>query len=121
LAFKPNTDDMRDAKSVELIGKLLAEGASVQAYDPIAIENTKHIFPHICYAKNAYDAAQDADALLVVTEWNEFKLLDMEKIKAGMRRPLIFDGRNIYDPLRLRRLGFEYHCIGRTTANLSGR
>ena len=118
LAFKPNTDDMRDAKSVEIIGKLLAAGAEVKAYDPIAIENTRHIFPQICYAKNAYEVAEDADALIIVTEWNEFKLLNMERIKAVMKTPLLFDGRNIYDPLKLRRLGFEYHCIGRTTAVL---
>ena len=118
LAFKPNTDDMRDAKSVEIIGALLAEGAEVQAYDPIAIDNTKRIFPQICYANNAYEVAEDADALVIVTEWNEFKLLNMERIKGAMKTPLLFDGRNIYDPLKLRRLGFEYHCIGRTTAVL---
>ncbi len=121
LAFKPNTDDMRDAKSVEIIGKLLAEKAEVKSYDPIAIENAKHIFPQICYAKNAYEAAEEADALVVVTEWNEFKLLNMERVKSLMRTPIIFDGRNIYDPLRLRRLGFEYHCIGRTNAALNGK
>ena len=118
LAFKPNTDDMRDAKSVDIIGKLLAEGASINAYDPIAIENTRSIFPHICYAKNAYDTAEGADALIIVTEWNEFKLLNMERVKNSMKTPLLFDGRNIYDPLKMRRLGFEYHCIGRTTAAL---
>ena len=118
LAFKPNTDDMRDAKSVEIIEVLLKEGAEVKAYDPIAMDNTKHIFPQICYAKNAYEVAEDADALVIVTEWNEFKLLNMERIKSVMKTPLLFDGRNIYDPLKLRRLGFEYHCIGRTTAVL---
>ena len=118
LAFKPNTDDMRDAKSVEIIETLLAEGAEVMAYDPIAMDNTKHIFPQICYAKNAYEVAEDADALIIVTEWNEFKQLNMERIKSVMKTPLLFDGRNIYDPLKLRRLGFEYHCIGRTTAVL---
>jgi UDPglucose 6-dehydrogenase len=118
LAFKPNTDDMRDAKSVEIIEVLLKEGAQVMAYDPIAMDNTKHIFPQICYAKNAYEVAEDADALVIVTEWNEFKQLNMERIKSAMKTPLLFDGRNIYDPLKLRRLGFEYHCIGRTTAVL---
>jgi UDPglucose 6-dehydrogenase len=121
LAFKPNTDDMRDAKSVEIIGKLLAEKAEVKAYDPIAIDNAQSIFPQICYAKNAYEAAEEADALVIVTEWNEFKLLNMERVKSLMRSPLIFDGRNIYDPLRLRRMGFEYHCIGRTNAVLNGK
>ncbi|HZO90726.1 MAG TPA: UDP-glucose/GDP-mannose dehydrogenase family protein [Chthonomonadaceae bacterium] len=121
LAFKPNTDDMRDAKSIEIIGKLLAEGAEVRAYDPIAIENTRHIFPQICYTNTAYEAAEEADALVIVTEWNEFKLLNMERIKGLMQRPLIFDGRNIYDPVKLRRLGFEYHCVGRTTAAFNGK
>lgn len=118
LAFKPNTDDMRDARSLDLITRLLADGAEVRAYDPIAIENTRRIFPQICYAKNPYEVAEDADALLIVTEWNEFKLLNMERIKSVMKRPLLFDGRNIYDPVRLRRLGFEYHCVGRTAAAL---
>jgi UDPglucose 6-dehydrogenase len=121
LAFKPNTDDMRDAKSVEIISTLLAEGAVVKAYDPIAIENTQRIFPDICYAKNAYEVAEEADALVIVTEWNEFKLLNMERIKSVMKRALIFDGRNIYDPQQVRRAGFEYHCIGRTRAALNGK
>ncbi len=121
LAFKPNTDDMRDAKSVEIIASLLADGATVKAYDPIAIENTRPIFPQITYTKNAYDAAEGADALVIVTEWNEFKLLNMEKIHDSMAKPLIFDGRNIYDPVKLRRTGFEYHCVGRTTAQLLTR
>ena len=118
LAFKPNTDDMRDAKSVDIIAKLLSEGAMIKAYDPISMENTTHIFPDICYAKNAYEVAEEADALMIVTEWNEFKQLNMERIKEHMKTPLLFDGRNIYDPVRLRRLGFDYHCIGRTTAAL---
>lgn len=118
LAFKPNTDDMRDAKSLDIITALLADGATVKAYDPIAIENTRSIFPQICYTQNAYETAEEADALVIVTEWNEFKLLNMEKVKASMNSALIFDGRNIYDPVKLRRLGFEYHCVGRTTAAL---
>ncbi len=113
LAFKPNTDDMRDAKSVEIIKILLDEGASVKAYDPIAVENTQKIFPEICYSKNAYDAATETDAVIVVTEWNEFKQLNMERLKSLMKSPVLFDGRNIYDPGQMRRLGFDYHCIGR--------
>ncbi len=118
LAFKPNTDDMRDAKSLDIIAALLADGATVNAYDPIAIENTKPIFPQINYCKNSYETAENADLLVIVTEWNEFKLLNMDKVKSSMATPLIFDGRNIYDPVKLRRLGFEYHCVGRTTAVL---
>ena len=118
LAFKPNTDDMRDAKSLDVIAAVLADGGSVKAYDPIAIENTKAIFPQITYTENSYEAAEGADVLIIVTEWNEFKLLNMEKMHGLMANPLIFDGRNIYDPLKVRRAGFEYHCIGRTTAAL---
>ena len=113
LAFKPNTDDMREAKSLDVIADLLASGATVKAYDPIAIENTKAVFPHITYGANAYEVAAGADALIVVTEWNEFKTLNFERLAGLMARPLILDGRNLWDPDRLRRLGFEYHSIGR--------
>jgi len=113
LAFKPNTDDMRDAKSIDVISRLLAEGATVQAYDPIAMDNCRKIFPQITYCENPYQAAEGASALLLVTEWNEFRFLNFEKIKEAMKRPVIFDGRNMYDPQRMRRLGFDYHCIGR--------
>jgi UDPglucose 6-dehydrogenase len=121
LAFKPNTDDLRDAKSHEIMATLLAEGAEVKAYDPIAIEGTRKVFPQVCYTKNAYDTAEGTDALVIVTEWNEFKLLNMERIKGLMNNPLIFDGRNIYDPVKVRRLGFEYQCIGRTNANFNSK
>ena len=113
LAFKPNTDDMREAKSLDVIADLLASGATVKAYDPIAIENTKAVFPQITYGANAYEVAAGADALVVVTEWNEFKTLNFERLAGLMARPLILDGRNLWDPERLRRLGFEYHSIGR--------
>jgi len=117
LAFKPNTDDMRDAKSTDVISQLLAEGATVQAYDPIAVDNCRKIFPQITYCDNPYQAAEGASALLLVTEWNEFRFLNLERIKETMERPVIFDGRNMYDPQRMRRLGFDYHCIGRAVNN----
>ena len=116
LAFKANTDDMREAKSLDVIADLLASGATVKAYDPIAMENTKSVFPQITYGANAYEVATGADALVIVTEWNEFKNLNFERISGLMERPLILDGRNLYDPERLRRLGFEYHSIGRASA-----
>lgn len=116
LAFKANTDDMREAKSLDVIADLLASGATVKAYDPIAIENTKEVFPQITYGANAYEVATGADALVIVTEWNEFKNLNFERLSALMARPLILDGRNLYDPERLRRLGFEYHSVGRASA-----
>lgn len=113
LSFKPDTDDMRDAKSVEIIDMFLKEGAVIKAYDPVAMENARKIIPNIKYCANAYEVSEDADALVIVTEWREFKLLNMERIKNIMRRPVIFDGRNIYDAERTRKMGFEYYSIGR--------
>ncbi len=116
LAFKANTDDIRDAKSLDVIAALLAGGASVVAYDPIAVENTKKVFPQIAYAKNAFDAAHDADAVVVVTEWNEFKQINLDRLKETMKGDLIFDGRNLYDPVKMKRCGFRYVCVGRGNA-----
>lgn len=113
LAFKPNTDDMRDAKSVDIINFLVSEGAKVNAYDPIAMDNAKKLLPDITYCKTAYEAAEGADAVLTITEWNEFKLLNLERLRERMLQPIIFDGRNIYDPQRMTRLGFDYYCVGR--------
>lgn len=113
LAFKANTDDMREARSIEIIGKLLEAGARLKAYDPAAMENARRIFPNITYCQSAYQTAEEADALVIVTEWREFKLLDMEKLGKLMKRPLIFDGRNIYDLERKQMPGFDYYSIGR--------
>ena len=113
LAFKPNTDDLREAKSLDVIADLLASGATVKAYDPIAVEGTRELFPSVTYCHNAYEVAEGADALVVVTEWNEFKLLNFERIGGLMAQPLVLDGRNLYDPERMARLGFTYHSIGR--------
>lgn len=113
LSFKPDTDDMREAKSIEIIKLLLKEGAYIKAYDPVAMENTKKALPDIEYCESSYDVADGADALVIVTEWREFKQLNLEKIKKAMKRPLIFDGRNIYNPEKKKRLGFEYYSIGR--------
>ncbi|HSE96329.1 MAG TPA: UDP-glucose/GDP-mannose dehydrogenase family protein, partial [Methylomirabilota bacterium] len=114
LAFKPKTDDMREARSVEIITRLLGAGARVRGYDPVAMGNAQRILPpEVEYRPSSYEAAEGADAVVIVTEWNEFKLLNLERLRQLMRRPLIFDGRNIYEPDRMRRLGFEYHSIGR--------
>ena len=113
LAFKPNTDDMREAKSIEIIAKLLSAGAHIKTYDPAAMENARRIFPNITYCQSAYQTAEEADALVIVTEWREFKLLDMEKLRKLMKRPLIFDGRNIYNIERMVAAGFDYFSIGR--------
>ena len=114
LAFKPRTDDMREAPAVPIIEGLLARGVKVRAFDPEAKDVAKRIFKSkITYARNAYDALKDADALLVVTEWNEFREPDFAKMKRLMRAPVIFDGRNIFDPSQIRGLGFTYQSIGR--------
>lgn len=113
LSFKPNTDDMREAPSVVIIEKLLAQGATVSAYDPVAMEEAKRdLGDRITYAKDEYAAIKDADALLVVTEWSEFRVPDFEEIKSSLKNPLVFDGRNIFEIQRMAELGVEYHCIG---------
>lgn len=114
LAFKPNTDDMREAKSIEIVTKLLAAGAKVKAFDPVAMNAAKPLLPPaVEYCQNAYEACAGADALLVVTEWREFKFLNLERVKGSMKHPVIFDGRSMYDPARKERLGFEYYRLGK--------
>jgi UDPglucose 6-dehydrogenase len=113
LAFKPNTDDMREAASVALIGELQARGAQIRAYDPVAMEVAETMMPDVLYCATAYDVAKGADALLLVTEWNEFKQLDFDKLKRHLRQPIILDGRNIYDPAEVTARGFTYRGVGR--------
>ena len=114
LAFKPNTDDLREAKSIEVIEQLLRRGATVRAYDPVAMPAARRALPEtVTFCESPYEAATGADAMVLVTEWNEFKFLNLERLRTVMRRPVIFDGRNVWEPERMRRLGFEYHSIGR--------
>ncbi|MHB1133963.1 MAG: UDP-glucose dehydrogenase family protein [Chloroflexota bacterium] len=113
LAFKPDTDDMRDAPSRDIIALLQAEGAKVRVYDPVAMEAARRLLSDVVYCASAYDVAAGCDALAVVTEWNEFKQLDLAAIHRLMRRPIVIDGRNIYDPARMRQLGFIYYGFGR--------
>ena len=113
LAFKPRTDDIRNSPALKIIEKLVAEGALIRAYDPEAIENAKNAAPEIGYADNAYDVADGAEALIVCTEWDEFKNLDLPRIKSLMRTPIIFDGRNLFNPEQLTQLGFKYFGVGR--------
>ena len=113
LAFKPNTDDMREAKSIEIITELMARGAELKAYDPQSMENARKVLPQIKFCASAYEVAEGADALVLVTEWREFKLLNMEKIRDAMRDPVLFDGRNFYNPEKKARLGFTYFGVGR--------
>ena len=117
LAFKPKTDDMREAPAITIINELLAMGAKVKAFDPKAVESAKfHFADRITYSKNAYEALEGADALLLLTEWNEFRRPDFEKVKSLMNKPIIFDGRNQYNMERMIEKGFEYQQIGKISA-----
>jgi UDPglucose 6-dehydrogenase len=113
LAFKPDTDDIRSSPSMDLINALKQEGAHLRAYDPQAMKKAKAILPDVKFCRDSYEAARGADCLLVVTEWNEFKELDFKRLKKCLRRPLIIDGRNIYDPAQVRKIGFTYVAVGR--------
>ncbi len=113
LAFKPNTDDMRDAPSVTVAEALQSAGATVRGYDPVAMEQAARAMPDVTFAANAYDLAEGCDALVVVTDWNEFKQLDMLRLKSSMAQPILVDARNIYDPQRMREMGFTYAAFGR--------
>ena len=116
LAFKANTDDMRGASSREVIADLLSAGASITAYDPVAMHEARHIFanePRLTYADNQTAALEGADALIILTEWREFRSPNFDTVKAALKSPVIFDGRNLYDPKFVRDMGFEYLAIGR--------
>jgi len=118
LAFKPNTDDIREAPALYIIEELLKAGATVAAYDPEAMENVKSLFgDKIVYAENQYDALKGADALIIATEWNEFRTPDFLKIVSNMKKKAVFDGRNLFDTTAIRELGFYYESIGRPIAN----
>ena len=113
LAFKENTDDIRESPATDIAQHLLDQGAVVQAYDPVAMENTMREIPNIAMCNDPYEVAQDADGLVVATPWNEFKQLDMGRIAEAMKTPILIDGRNLYDPVKMRELGFTYRGVGR--------
>jgi UDPglucose 6-dehydrogenase len=113
LSFKPDTDDMRDAPSITIINKLKEEGAIIKVYDPVAMKAAEKKLSEVKYCEDSYEVAKDADILIVITEWNEFKKLNLEKINKLMRNPIILDGRNIYNPQEVKRLGFVYQGVGR--------
>ncbi|MGA7090900.1 MAG: UDP-glucose/GDP-mannose dehydrogenase family protein [Candidatus Acidiferrales bacterium] len=113
LAFKPNTDDIRFAPAMDLIARLLSEGARVRAYDPEAMDKARAVLPQIEFADSPYAASEDAEALLIATEWEQFRNLDWERIRDSMSRPLILDGRNLLSPREMKSYGFEYHSMGR--------
>jgi UDPglucose 6-dehydrogenase len=115
LAFKPKTDDLRHAPALALIDELLADGATVSAHDPVGIDNARRVFgDRVQFVQNPYLAADGVDGLFLVTEWNEFRQPDFARVKAAMKQPVVFDGRNIWNPKRMRELGFTYYGVGRT-------
>jgi UDPglucose 6-dehydrogenase len=114
LAFKPNTDDMREAPALTIIDALRREGVRIRAFDPAAMDEAKRRLGKVVkFVENNYDAVKGADALLVVTEWNEFRRPDFDRIKSLLKEPVVFDGRNIYDPKVMKEKGFTYYGIGR--------
>jgi UDPglucose 6-dehydrogenase len=113
LSFKPETDDMRDAPAVEIIRGLLSRGAHVRAFDPVAMQEAARVLPEITCCKDAYEACENADAAVIVTEWNQFRMLDMERVRGLLRRPVMVDLRNVYDPEPMRKAGFTYVSVGR--------
>ena len=115
LSFKPNTDDLREAPAVKLINMLLEAGAEVHAYDPVAMENAKRTFgDRVLFYDDSYSAVTGADALVITTEWNEFRVLDLERIKELLKEPVLIDCRNVYKPADAKRLGFRYRSFGRS-------
>lgn len=113
LSFKPETDDMRESPATDIIRELVKRGATVKAYDPVAMEEARHSLPDIGYAADEYDAIEGADALVIVTEWNQFRALDMNRVKQLLKQPVIADLRNIYEPADMKELGFKYVGVGR--------
>jgi UDPglucose 6-dehydrogenase len=122
LAFKPNTDDMREAPALDIIRWVTSQGATVRAYDPVATKTALEAmeregirYDAVTFCQSAYEVAEDADAIVIVTEWNEFKSLNMLQLRSAMRRPVLIDGRNIYEVTEMNRLGFIYRGMGRGT------
>ncbi len=116
LAFKPNTDDMREAPSIDIVEYLTKAGAKVRAYDPVAMEVARPLLPAVEMFKDPYEMAKGCDAVIVVTEWNEFKQLDLDQLKSMLNSPVVFDGRNIYDPRLMKEKGFNYQSMGRSVS-----
>jgi UDPglucose 6-dehydrogenase len=114
LAFKPNTDDMREALSTVVIPGLVEQGVSVKAYDPVAMEQAKQVLPPIEYCNSPEEVAQGADILILLTEWNEFRTMDISHLAQLLKSPTVIDARNMYEPARMRAMGINYICIGRS-------
>jgi UDPglucose 6-dehydrogenase len=121
LTFKPETDDMRDAPSLSIVARLAGDGATIRAFDPEGMQQAKPLLPdNVTYCRDAFDAAQGADALVVITEWNEFRALSPTRLRDAMRGRVLVDLRNVYDPVAMRQAGFEYHCVGRPESTRDG-
>ncbi len=119
VSFKPETDDMREAAAIPVLGALEAEGAAIRVFDPAAVETAREVLPgSVTYCADEYEAAAGADCLVVLTEWNQFRSLDLERLKQTLREPRVVDLRNIYDPEKMRAMGFAYDCVGRTAKDL---
>jgi UDPglucose 6-dehydrogenase len=114
VTFKPNTDDMRDSPSLDIVPALIQAGATVRAFDPEGMPEAERLLPGVTWTQNAYEAMTGADGVAILTEWNEFRALDLARTKALLKRPLMVDLRNIYTPREMLEAGFEYHSIGRT-------
>jgi UDPglucose 6-dehydrogenase len=120
LSFKPETDDMRESAAIPLITALVEDGAMVRAFDPVAMENARELLPpSVHYCGDSYDAAAGADALVILTEWNQFRSLNMQQIRESLRQPVVIDLRNVYDPAKMREQGFTYFSVGRAAGPLS--
>ena len=113
LSFKPNTSDTRDSPAIRILGELVKKGVRIRAYDPAAMEEARRVLPDIAYADNPYEAARECDALVIATEWNQFRSLDWERIKKALKSPIVVDLRNVYEPDQMRALGFAYTGVGR--------
>jgi UDPglucose 6-dehydrogenase len=121
LSFKPETDDMRESSSIPLVTALIESGAEVKAFDPVAMDNARDLLPDsVRYCEDSYDAADSADAMIIVTEWNQFRSLDMERVRSLLKRPVVIDLRNLYDPQRMEEQGFQYFSVGRAAKDLPG-
>jgi UDPglucose 6-dehydrogenase len=117
LSFKPETDDMRESPAIEIVGGLLDRGAAIRAFDPASMEESHTIWPNVTYCEDAYDAAKGADAIVIITEWNEFRVLELERLAELMKSRMVIDLRNIYEPQKLAEAGFQYISLGRKTAD----
>ena len=118
LSFKPGTDDIRESPALEIVDHLLAAGAQVRAFDPAAMPECRPLWPDVYFAESTYDAAKGADGVVIATEWNQFRALELARLKGLLSRPLIVDLRNIYDPAKMKAAGFEYISVGRPDAQL---